>query len=80
MVDSIENKFNNREEFECPHKPFFSEGNVSMDAIGDQDQSTCTFSSGSDGPYPANKALPSFPTYCRWLSAATDLEKNTGEG
>ena len=64
-VDSIENKFNNRKEFECPHNPSSSEGNISMDAFGDQDQCTCTLSSGSDGPYPANKALPSFPAYCR---------------
>lgn len=33
--DSIENKFNNREKFECPHNPFSSEGKPSMEAIGD---------------------------------------------
>lgn len=42
LVDTIKNKFNNREEFECPQNPSPSEGNGSMDAIGDQDQCTCT--------------------------------------
>ena len=64
-VDSIEYMFNNREEFECPHNPSSSKGNISIDTFGDQDHCTCTLSSGSDGPYPANKALPSFPAYCR---------------
>lgn len=65
LVDTIKNKFHNREEFECPHNPSPSEGNGSMDTIGDQDQCTCTLSSGSDRPYPENKALPSLPAYCR---------------
>lgn len=65
LVDTIKNKFNNREEFECPHNPSPSERNDSMDTIGDQDQCTCTLSSGSDRPYPENKALPSLPAYCR---------------
>lgn len=64
FVDSIENNFDNREEFKYPHNPSSSEENMRMGAIEDQDQFTCTISSGSDGPHPANKALPSFPAYC----------------
>ena len=52
-------------DFKCPHNSSSNEGHTSMNDIGDQDQCTCTLSSGSDGPYPANKELSSFPTYCR---------------
>lgn len=52
-------------EHKCPHNSSSSEGHTSINAIGDQDQCTCTLSSGSDGPYPANKPLSSFPVYCR---------------
>lgn len=41
------------------------EGHTSINAIEDQDQCTCTLSSGFDGPYPANKPLSSYPAYCR---------------
>ena len=62
LVDTIKNKFNNREEFECPQNPSPSEGNGSMDAIGDQDQCTCTLSSGSDRPYPEKQNASIFPS------------------
>ena len=52
-------------EHKCPHNSSSSEGHTSINAIGDQDQCTCTLTSGSDGPYPANKPLSSFPAYCR---------------
>ena len=45
-----------------------SEGHTRINAIGDQDQCTCTLSSGSDGPHPANKPLSSFPAHCRSAS------------
>lgn len=49
----------------CRHNSSSSEGQISINAIANQDQCTCTLSSGSDGPYPVNKPLLSFPAYCR---------------
>ena len=52
-------------DFNCPHNSSSSEGHTSMNGIRDQDQCTCTLSSGSDGPYLANKAPSAFSAYCR---------------
>ncbi|MCJ1349955.1 hypothetical protein MMC31_008198 [Peltigera leucophlebia] len=62
-------------DFKCPQNPSFSEEHTSMNAIGDQDQCTCALSSGSDGPYSADKPLSSFPAYCRSTNCRYRIRK-----
>lgn len=79
LVDTIKNKFNNREEFECPHNPSPVKEMVAWTLLEIRISVPVLFPLALTGRIRKTKRFHLSQHIVGRLSAPTDLEMNTGE-